>query len=237
MSQQLINRSPDLKKLCDDGYQLEIRSGYLLTKGIPYLNNEGEIRRGTLVSELTLAGDVTDRPGTHMMYFAGEYPCKIGGALIHEIAHSSGEQRLAEGVVVHHTFSSKPAHGYYVDYHEKVTTYEKILSSPAHAVDSSVTARTFAPPIEPEPGESVFNYLDTASSRAGINAATEKLRVGPIAIVGGGGTGSYVLDLTAKCPVPHIHLFDGDVLLTHNAFRVPTAPSLEELRTRPKKAI
>ena len=44
-----------------------------------------------------------------------------------------------------------------------------------------------------------------------------------------GGTGSYVLDLVAKTPVPEIHLFDGDRLLNHNAFRSPGAPTLAQL--------
>jgi hypothetical protein len=83
--------------------------------------------------------------------------------------------------------------------------------------------------------ESVFVYLDPASSRAGINAVTKKLAMPNVAIVGLGGTGSYVLDLIAKTSVEHIHLFDGDDFLTHNAFRSPGAASLDELTTRPKK--
>ena len=56
-----------------------------------------------------------------------------------------------------------------------------------------------------------------------------------VAIVGVGGTGSYVLDLVAKVPVREIHLFDGDDFLQHNAFRSPGAPSLDELKAIPKK--
>ena len=64
---------------------------------------------------------------------------------------------------------------------------------------------------------------------------SDKLRLAKVAIVGLGGTGSYVLDLIAKTPVGTIHLYDGDVLFTHNAFRSPGAASLESLRTKPKK--
>lgn len=84
--------------------------------------------------------------------------------------------------------------------------------------------------------DAVFNYMDTASSRAGIGAATDKLRrLQSVCIIGIGGTGSYVLDLIAKRPVNAIHIFDGDTLLTHKAFRSPGAPSLDELRAKPKK--
>ena len=64
---------------------------------------------------------------------------------------------------------------------------------------------------------------------------TRKLEVEPVAIVGVGGTGAYVLDLIAKTPPREIHLFDGDVFLQHNAFRAPGAASLEELRAQPSK--
>src|SRR5207253_1839728 len=45
----------------------------------------------------------------------------------------------------------------------------------------------------------------------------------------------YVLDQVAKTPVPHILLVDGDVFDNHNAFRAPSAPSLERLKERPNK--
>lgn len=56
-----------------------------------------------------------------------------------------------------------------------------------------------------------------------------------MAVVGLGGTGSYVLDLIAKTPVREIHVFDADEFLQHNAFRSPGAPSAVELRVRPTK--
>lgn len=53
--------------------------------------------------------------------------------------------------------------------------------------------------------------------------------------MGLGGTGSYLLDLLAKTPAGEIHLFDGDHLLNHNAFRAPGAIALDDLRQRPSK--
>jgi len=108
---------------------------------------------------------------------------------------------------------------------------------PAQAIDSNVTARTF-PVIEPERDDedAVFKYIDTASSRAGIDLVAKKLALKRVAIVGLGGTGSYVLDLVAKTLVKEIHLFDGDTFFQHNAFRSPGAPAGEELRAKPNKA-
>ena len=54
-------------------------------------------------------------------------------------------------------------------------------------------------------------------------------------IVGLGGTGGYILDLLAKTPILNIHLYDGDVLGTHNAFRSPGAAAVDQLRAGMKK--
>jgi tRNA A37 threonylcarbamoyladenosine dehydratase len=233
MSQQLINRSPDLKRLRDEGYDVEVQSNYLVVKSVPYVNSKREIKIGTLVSELTLAGDITAKPSTHVVMFAGDHPCHKDGSEMVQIKHSSAHQSLGEDLSVDHTFSSKPQEGY-ADYYEKMTTYVAIISSPAQSLDPKITAMTF-PVIESKEDESVFNYIDTASSRAGINEVTSKLELGKVAIVGVGGTGSYVLDLIAKTPIKEIHLFDGDKFSQHNAFRSPGAPSLEELRQEPLK--
>lgn len=233
MSQQLINRSPDLKRLRDEGYDVEVRSNYLLIKNIPYVNSNREIKFGVLVSELSLAGDVTTTPSTHVVYFAGNYPCNKDGSEIDQIKHQSQQTRLDQDIVVDHSFSSKPGGGY-KDYYVKMTTYATIIFSPAQSIDPNVTATIF-PVIESEEEESVFNYIDTASSRAGINVVTRKLELGKIGIVGLGGTGSYVLDLVAKTPVREIHLFDGDKFSQHNAFRSPGAPSVDELKKEPQK--
>jgi hypothetical protein len=105
------------------------------------------------------------------------------------------------------------------------------ISGPAQAIDPTLTAQTFKP-RRPDPDDSVFLYEDTASSRADIVAINDKLKPLRIGIVGLGGTGSYVLDFVAKTPVKEIHLFDGDTLDQHNAFRAPGAASGEELEQR-----
>jgi hypothetical protein len=53
--------------------------------------------------------------------------------------------------------------------------------------------------------------------------ATQKFKGLKIAIVGLGGTGAYILDQVSKTPVAEIHLYDGDLLQQHNAFRYPGA--------------
>lgn len=234
MSHQLIAHSPDLKRLQDEGYDIEVRSGYLLVKHVPYVNSRKEIEYGTLVSVLDLAGDVTSKPKSHVVEFIGDHPCNKDGSKMDKIANASAQKQLADNLVVNHTFSSKPVNGDYPNYYEKMTAYVNMISSQARSLNPNVKAKTF-PVIASAPEESVFEYIDTASSRAEIGQVTSKLEIGKVAIVGLGGTGAYVLDLVAKTPVKEIHIFDGDNLSQHNAFRSPGAPSVDELREQPQK--
>lgn len=231
MSLRLINRSPDLKKLRDEGYDIGIRSGHLLVRDVPYVNSKREIKRGTLVVKLCLANDVTIRPDDHVAFFEGEYPCDKDGVRIARIENQSQRKALAADLFVDHTFSAKPLTAPYEDYHAKMTTYVAILSGPAQTINPSADARTF-PVITAKEDESVFNYIDTASSRAEINVVSAKLEIDKVGIVGLGGTGAYVLDLVAKTHVKEIHLFDGDIFFQHNAFRSPGVASGEELEQK-----
>jgi hypothetical protein len=236
MSQRPINRSADLKRLRDEGYDLEIRSGCLLVKDVPYVNSYKEVKRGILVIKLVLAGDQTGRPDTHVAYFSGDHPCNEDGSEIAKIKHGSNAHSLVEGVAVNHSFSAKPKPAdAYPDYYAQVTTYVAILSGPAQRIDPALTAKTF-PVVAPDAeDDDPFNYCDTATSRAEIVAVTNKLKLRAIAILGLGGTGSYVLDLAAKTPVRRIHLYDGDWFYQHNAFRSPGAPSVDELAAKQPK--
>jgi len=233
MSHQLISRSTDLKQLRDEGYEVEVRGNYLLVHSVPYVNGQRQVRFGSLVSELTLAGDVTVRPNTHVVHFIGDHPRSKDGTPIVQIAHASTTQQLLPGLVIHHSFSNKPAGGY-ANYYEKMTRYVDVISSAAKALDQTVDARTFKP-IESSNEESVFRYIDTASSRAGIGMISGRVAGQRIAIVGVGGSGSYILDFIAKTPVKEIHLFDDDLYLQHNAFRSPGAALLDDLRRQVKK--
>ena len=233
MSQQRISLSPDLSLLRDEGYEVAIRYDHLVVTGVPYVNSRREVRLGTLVSDLSMAGDVTAKPGNHVCMFAGEYPCDEHGQALEKLRHASGDQSIGPDLVINHSFSRKPADGY-SDYHHKMTTYVSLLANHAKAIDPSVTAQTRRV-IENDDPLSPFHYLDTATGRAGVSAVTRKLELNRVAIFGVGGTGGYVLDLVAKTPVKEIALFDGDVFLQHNAFRAPGAASLDDLRAQMPK--
>jgi hypothetical protein len=235
MSQRLISLNDDLKQLRDEGYDVEERGGYLILRQIPYLDGNRQVHRdGVLVSKLELNNDRTQKPQDHTVRFAGVTPSNEQGAAL-DMINSNQAETLTQDVVVQFSFSRKPAEGYR-DYHHKMTTYVHLLGGPVQAVqpEDTPTARVYPLVTDDESG-SVFKYVDTASSRADIEPVTRKLELARVAIVGLGGSGSYVLDLVAKTPVVEIHLFDGDAFLQHNAFRSPGAPSGEELERRYSK--
>lgn len=235
MQKQLISHSPDLRKLRDEGYEIEIKGGYICVHHIPYLNKDSEIKFGTLISELSVSGEKTGAPSTHAIHFMGEDPCHKDGSIMSEIINSSPNQTLGEGLIGNHYFSSKPEGiGIYPDYYDKFKRYIDLLSIPARSVDPSATACTYKPYDDDLYG--VFQYFDSNASRANISQLNDMFKDQKIGIIGLGGTGSYILDFVAKTPVKEIHLFDGDVFSQHNAFRSPGAVSLNKLKEIPKKA-
>lgn len=219
----LINRSPDLKRLQDEGYKLELRDGHLLVHRIPYVNSSSEIGEGVLVTDLDMTGNKTVKPRNHVIHFIGDNPCTKEGQIINAIQHNNNTRKLTNTITVNRSFSNKPKPNGYKDYYHKITRYIEIISAPAISMESSETARVYEV-IESNEEMPVFNYIDTNSTRAEIGVISEKLEGHKIGIIGLGGTGSYILDQIAKTPVQEIHLFDGDHFLQHNAFRSPGAP-------------
>ena len=234
MSQRLIARNPDLKQLQDDGYDIRTHGANVIIRDVPYLNSAGQVKRGTLVSVLDLDNDTTTQPTSHEAFFAGEQPHEAVGKPLRYVINNNLQQNRG-GVDVSYHLSAKPKPlDRYRDYHHKMTAYIRLISHPARKVDPNASART-NPVIVEDEEETVFNYVDSASSRAGLEPLTNKLKVGSVAIVGLGGTGAYILDLLAKTPVGHVHLFDGDTFHQHNAFRAPGAPTNAELADPVKK--
>lgn len=238
MSPRPPSLSRDLQKLEDEGYGLDFRAGHLLVS-VPYVNAAREIKWGWLITSLELAGNETVRPDIHVAWFLGEpgeFPCDSEGNRLDRLIHQDTPMDLGQGLVAICGFSQRPrnARNDYEDYFDKMSTYVGMLQAEAQHLEPSISYRDH-PPISTDETESVFRYEDSATSRARIGAVVDKLRGLRIAIVGLGGSGSYVLDAVAKTPVQEIHLFDDDTLLTHNAFRSPGAATLDQLNARPTK--
>lgn len=242
MSAIRISRSADLERLEAEGFRLRIVQGtahHLLVEGIPAVNSRRGVVRGTLYSPLEINpdGKTVNPVSSHQCWWIGqEAPCDSTGRVMSEMISNAAAENKGDGIVTSVAFSRKRADKTpYSDLHEKIWTYVRMIWHEAQVIDPTCDPRTEKPvPAVVEAQARVFRYPDMATTRAGIGAATAKLLVRRVAIIGLGGTGAYILDLLAKTPVAEIHLYDGDVFLLHNAFRAPGAPHIDDLK-EPKK--
>jgi hypothetical protein len=220
--------------LIAEGFEVEIVNQHLLVHSIPYLNAQLEVRLGVLACPYTETGSQDTRPQDHTMWFQAEKPCMSNGKPMGQVINHSNSKELYKGFVVQHYLSNKPNGQPFNNFYDKLHHYHTLFVSQARSIQPNADGRTGVIHRERDQS-SVFQYPDTASSRVGITALSQKFDGDNIAIIGVGGTGSYILDMLAKTPVKEIHLFDGDDLEPHNAFRAPGAVAFEELEKRPKK--
>lgn len=208
---------------------------HLIVEHVPYVTTEKVVAYGRLALPVVFSGDaVQDGSGDHRIWFVGSQPCDETGQPL------AGPQPEAHGITPELTaafmISSKPKVGsVFANMYEKVTSYVRVLSHPAIALDSTATACPGSGWTE-IPDDLPFVYRDTGTARSGTALLNSKFRGEKVGIIGLGGTGGYILDQVAKTWVDEIALFDGDFLDNHNAFRAPGAASIDELNGRPNKA-
>lgn len=238
MSHQLISLNPVLQKLLNDGFDIEVRGQYLWVHRVPYINANIDIASGTLVMALKTSGDKVLAPSNHTAYWIGEQPRYEDGTFIPSLVNSPKKENLGNDKYSDFFLSCMPDNngGRYLDYYEKVTTYYHLISDAALLLDED-KCKKIARVILLEDEESPLVYADTNSGRAYIVGINERMRGKKVAIVGLGGTGSYLLDHLAKTCVEKIHLYDDDDFNTHNAYRSPGVPTREELNEQMSKVV
>lgn len=86
---------------------------------------------------MTVSGDRLASETDHRIWFSGSAPCDEHGRLL---ALASPDLReIAEGLRAAFMLSSKPGPDGYPDEYTKITTYARIISDQARALDSSAT--------------------------------------------------------------------------------------------------
>ena len=221
---ELVNHNEFVRDLDSQGYHIDFIGGYFVIFGIPYLDSSKQLKHGDWFSPVDLDGPRIDPPSNHQAWFRGQRPCNETGA---EIKLGGGVHQLsiADGIVTDHSFSFKlkQADGQlrnYVSFEEKVNTYLDMIVSPAVSAFPDATPLR-AIEIKAAKQNSPLQLPDTMSARYNINDISEKLRGKSVAIVGLGGTGSYILDFLAKTHLDRILLFDDDKVHIHTLFRFP----------------
>lgn len=223
MFRKLVSHNDDLKLLVEKGYAVGFDSNCLIIRDIPYLDADGIRKIGAIVAKLVDVDGKKVRQDDHQILFAGGIPHGLDGNPIPNLGGGPCKHTLSKAatdVVVERSFSNKPrSTGAYKDFFEKIERYVTIISGPA-ICDTEPHPLTFRT-VEAVYDDGIFKINDTMTSRASLTDMSEMFKDEVIAIIGLGGTGSFVLDHLVKTPVKEIRGFDDDYMHVHNVFRSP----------------
>jgi hypothetical protein len=214
-----------------DGYDMVLEAGHLVVHRLPYVAPSGVRNDGRLVLPINDTGGMITDATDHRIWFAGDEPRDERGTVL----ASSNPHSFGDGETANYMLSYKPPSGSYPSLHDKIRHYAHILRNAAQQLDPSVTDTPGAAFQVVEDGLPLV-YRDTNTTRAGLTTLNNLFRGHSVAIVGVGGTGSYILDLVAKTWVDRIVLIDGDEFENHNAYRAPGAAAQETLQAKRNKA-
>ena len=193
---ELANHNDDIRRLLDKGYALRNDGAYLVVRDIPYLDSQKLLQIGAIATKIEFIDKVRVKQDDHQVYFAGAVPHGLDGRPIPNLGGGSATVPLNKSdVVVERSFSNKPGGGF-ADFFEKIDHYVQVISGPAIELHGA-NPLTFRVDHEVAAG-SVFKFHDTMTSRAEIGDLVSVFKDEVIAIIGLGGTGSYVLDFLAK---------------------------------------
>jgi hypothetical protein len=223
--QELASRNPFVQDLEDQGYLLDFVGGYFVIYGLPYLNMRGELAYGDWASPVDLSTDgVLDAPSNHQAWFRGDRPHDQEGRAL-RLGGGEHKVKVADDFVTDHSFSYKllddagQLRGY-MSFEEKVTTYLATITAPALAAFPNASPLQALERKAKEQG-TPLRLPDTLSSRYHMNDVSRLLVGNKVAIIGLGGTGSYILDFVSRTHLAEIALFDDDTVHVHTLFRFP----------------
>ena len=225
MFQNLVSHNPDLERLVKKGYAVAFDStNHLVVRDIPYIDDSGSLKWGAFVTKLQFVDLEHVEQDDHQVFFAGSVPYGLDGQPIPNLAGGPTSVPLSErsgDVVVERSFSNKPRVAQaFADFFEKIESYTTIISGPAMQM-FDVNPLTFRAVLDEREADAIFKFYDTLTSRAEIGNYAARLEDEVVAIIGLGGTGSFILDFMARSRVKEIRGFDGDSFHVHNAFRAP----------------
>ncbi|BAR63596.1 hypothetical protein ACVIQT_009819 [Bradyrhizobium diazoefficiens] len=221
---ELASRNPFVRDLEELGYHLDFVGGYFVIYRLPYLDEEGRLKYGDLASTLDLNGAVIDPPtNNHQVWWRGTRPfdqqkrqIRLGGG-VHQVT-------VAPDLITDQSFSFKlqenGTNRDYRSFEEKVQTYLDAITAPAMAAYPEATPLGGIA-VKAAAQGSPLRFPDMMSSRYHMNDVSSLLRGKRVAVIGLGGTGSYILDFVARTHLDRISLFDDDKVHVHTIFRIP----------------
>lgn len=222
---ELVSHNAFIKDLEETGYLIDFVGGYFVIFGLPYLDKNGQLQHGDWASPVALNGAVIEPPtGNHQAWWRGSRPCDQQGREL-RLGGGAHAVTVTPELVTDFSFSYKlhdqnGENRDYVSFEEKVRTYLDTITAPAMNAYPEATPLS-AIAVKAAAQGSPLRFPDTMSARYHINDLSFLLRGKKVAIVGLGGTGSYILDFLARTHLQKIVLFDDDKVHVHTIFRIP----------------
>lgn len=220
---ELASRNPFVQDLLDEGFDVDFIGGYFVIYGLPHLDEKGGLEHGDWASPVDLADGVLGPPSNHQAWFRGGRPHDQGGRQL-RLGGGPDKVTVVEGFETDQSFSFKLLEAgqmrSYVSFEEKVRTYVDAITAPALATYPDATPRRGIEKRAAEQG-TPLRFPDTLSARYHMNDVSFLLKDKRVAIVGLGGTGSYLLDFIARTHLAEIAIFDDDTVHVHTIFRFP----------------
>jgi molybdopterin/thiamine biosynthesis adenylyltransferase len=222
--EELLANNQDLADLVRDRYAVGFDSHCLIVRDVPYLDAEGTLKIGAIITKMVPRGNHRVEQENHQVFFAGGLPHDRGGQPLKLRNRENQNVQLSDAaadVKVERAFSAKPTEaGYYDNFYHKIETYVTIISGPARSKYPGATPFT-SRLVKDVDEDSVFIPQNAMMMLAGINDLTKCFSNEVVGVIGLGGTGAYVLDFLAKTHVKEVRGWDGDRMLEHNIFRSP----------------
>ncbi len=221
---ELASHNVFIKDYEETGYLIDFVGGYLVFYGLPYLDKDGQLQHGDWASTVDLNGAVIDPPSNHQAWWRGSRPCDQQGREL-RLGGGPGRIEIVPDLVTDYSFSYKLLDGNgamrgYQSFEEKLQTYLETITAPALSAFPQATPLGGIA-VKAAAQGSPLRFPDTMSSRYHMNDLSALLRGKKIAIIGLGGTGSYILDFLARTHLERIALFDNDKVHVHTIFRFP----------------
>lgn len=221
--------SPHVQRLRDEGYAVNIfQDKYIVVDNVPYVTETGGVARGSIISAYYYK-DGKENLGDHTVLFTGSVPYTAKGESLETamVADKNVVEVAGLRALCRFSYKSSRLEEMLANSYNKLTHYIRKLQGYANVIDSTASASAKGS-IAVRQERSVFFYPNTAIARAGLDAYEEKLKLPKVAIIGLGGTGSYILDAMAKTPVEEIHLYDDDFIEPATVYRMPAALTYED---------
>ena len=106
MVTSLAEQNEDIKRLLGKGYAISLDSNHLVVRDIPYLDNDGNLQIGAIVSIMDFINQNKVRMKDHQIFFCGSFPHELNGCPIKNLGGGEVEVHLtSDDLVVQRSFS------------------------------------------------------------------------------------------------------------------------------------